>query len=115
PMVQFNWGKAWGFKAIITQMTQRFTLFLDSGVPVRATVEIAFQQVAQQGSYPPQNPTSQSVPGRRIRTVERGDRIDLIAYQEYGQASQWKHIAEVNGLVDPLSLTPGQRLIIEPL
>src|SRR5262245_9528430 len=38
PIVKFHWGLTWSFKAVVTNVTQRFTLFLATGTPVRATV-----------------------------------------------------------------------------
>jgi hypothetical protein len=112
PRCQFNWGTTWSFKAVITQVTQRFTLFLENGTPVRATVTVTFQQVEQQGIYPPQNPTSQGLEGRRVRIVRNGDRLDWIAYEEYGDPGLWRLIADASGLDNPLKLQPGQRLVI---
>jgi len=114
PRCMFNWGKKWGFKAIIKRMKQRFTLFLEDGTPVRATVEVTFQQVEKEGSYPPQNPTTRGELDRSVRLVRPGDRLDLIAYEEYGDPTLWKHIAEANDLANPLAIQPGQRLVIVP-
>ncbi|MCD6553661.1 MAG: peptidoglycan-binding protein [Thermodesulfobacteriota bacterium] len=114
PRCMFNWGQMWSFKAIITQMSQKFTLFLEDGTPVRATVDVTFQQVEQEGTYPPQNPTSGGGPARKHRLVRPGDRIDWIAYEEYGDSSLWRLIADENDLENPLQLTPGQVLVIVP-
>lgn len=114
PRVMFSWGMMWSFKAIITEMSQRFTLFLEDGTPVRATVDVTFQQVEQEGTYPGQNPTTAGQPGQRTRIVHPGDRLDWIAYQEYGDATLWRLIAEANHLDDPTQLAPGQRLVIAP-
>jgi nucleoid-associated protein YgaU len=47
--------------------------------------------------------------------VHEGQSLDWIAYQEYGNPSCWRHIAEINDLDDPLNLQPGQVLKIVPL
>jgi hypothetical protein len=114
PRCMFSWGRVWGFKAIITQMSQRFTLFLEDGTPVRATVSVTFQQVEQEGTYPAQNPTSQGRPGQRTRIVRPGDRLDWLAFEEYRDSSLWRLIAEANDLDDPQAIKPGQRLVIAP-
>jgi nucleoid-associated protein YgaU len=115
PKVIFRWGAAWSFKAVITQMTQRFTLFLPNGTPVRATVTVAFQQAEDEGSYPFQNPTSHALAGHKLRVVRQGDRLDWIAFEEYGDATAWRHVADANDLADPLNLEPGQVLLVPPL
>ncbi|MCA9972369.1 MAG: LysM peptidoglycan-binding domain-containing protein, partial [Anaerolineales bacterium] len=48
----------------------------------------------------------------RTWPVIRGDRLDLIASAVYGDATRWRQIADYNNLDDPLTLRPGQRLII---
>jgi hypothetical protein len=114
PRVMFSWGRVWGFKAIITEMSQNFTYFLEDGRPVRATVEVTFQQVEHEGTYPPQNPTTAGRPGRRTYVVRPGDRLDWISYEHYRDPTCWRLIAEANDLDDPLQLVPGQRLVIVP-
>lgn len=115
PLCQFQWGTNWAFKAVVTNISQRFTLFLADGTPVRATLEVTFQQVEDEGLYPRQNPTSGGGEGRKIHIVRVGERIDWIATSEYGDPALWRLIAEQNELDDPLMLEPGQRLAIPPL
>ena len=115
PVVEFQWGKIWTFKAVVTQISSSFTMFGISGVPVRATCDIQLKQVEDPSSYPFQNPTSGGVAGHRTHVVEQGERLDLIAANEYGDAQQWRHIAHANGLNDPLRLRPGTILSLPPL
>lgn len=112
PKVHFQWGKAWSFDAVITSMKQNFTLFLADGTPVRATVDVTFQQVKDEKLFPPQNPTSGGDGGERLWTVNEGDSLAWIAYSEYGDASQWRRIAEANRLIHVRRLTPGMVLEI---
>jgi nucleoid-associated protein YgaU len=114
PTVSFQWGGL-DFGAVITNMTQKFTLFLQDGTPVRTTVDITLEQLVDEGDYPRQNPTSGGGDAHKTRVVQAGERIDLIAFQEYDDATQWRRIAEANGLTHPLRLRPGQRLAIPPL
>jgi nucleoid-associated protein YgaU len=111
PKVQFTWGKAWSFEAVITSLSVTFTLFLPDGTPVRATAKVAFQQI-QDTKELPQNPTSGGIGGERVRTVEEGDRLDLIAHEEYGDTAQWRLIAAANGISDPRNLRTGSTLVI---
>lgn len=111
PQCRFWWGSTWNFTAAVTNINQKFTMFLGDGTPVRATLDVTFQQVKDENSYPFQNPTSRSEP-RRTRRVAPGDRLDLIAFQEYGDASRWLELADVNDLEDPMLLEVGQILKI---
>ncbi len=111
PYVAFSWG-SFNFVACITNMTQRFTLFKHDGTPVRAKVDVTFTQFYDVEDYRPkkQNPTSGGGKSERVWRVVLGDRLDSIAASVYGDATQWRRIAEHNRLTNPLHLTPGQSL-----
>jgi len=111
PLVAFIWGKLY-FVAYITQMTQKFTLFAHDGTPVRAEVELTFTQYVDLDDYPSQNPTSGGGPIARVWRVSGSDRIDTIAAQVYGNAAQWRLIAQYNKLDNPTQLRPGQQLLV---
>lgn len=112
PRVLFQWGRTWSFEAVITSMKQQFTLFLDTGIPVRATLDVTFKQVTDPGQLRAQNPTSGGEGGERVWRVEAGDTLAWIAYREYGDATKWRLIAEANRLTRVRELTPGSVLVI---
>lgn len=115
PHVEFRWGQSWSFKAVITSIQQKFTLFLPDGTPVRSTVQISFLQAEEDGKYPGQNPTSGAREGYAVHVVKEGESIDWIAFSEYGNSNAWRHLAAANGLDEPEKLRPGQRLLIVPM
>ena len=115
PQCEFRWGQAWSFKAVITNISQKFTLFLPDGTPVRSTMNITFLQAAEEGQYPGQNPTTVSKPGYKTRKVKQGETLDWIAFDEYGDSNHWRFLADINNLDDPMRLAPGQVLAIAPL
>src|SRR5258707_308919 len=115
PQVEFRWGTMWSFKAVIANITQKFTLFLADGTPVRASVDVVFRQVEDEGLYPRQNPTSGGVAGHRTHTMKEGETLDWLAAKEYGSAAQWRFIAEVNKIDDPFQLKPGTVISLPPL
>ena len=112
PRVRFQWGAAWSFDAVLTSITQNFTLFLADGTPVRATLDVSFQQIRDSSHFARQNPTSGGVSRGRLWTVKEGDTLALIAYREYGDATRWRPIAEVNRLSEVRRLRPGTVLEI---
>lgn len=114
PVVEFQWGEVWTFKAVVTSITSNFTVFDETGTPVRATCDIQLKQVEDPNSYPFQNPTSGGAAGHRTRVMSQGERLDSIAAQEYGDATQWRHIAEANEIDDPLRVRPGVTLRLPP-
>lgn len=115
PEVAFKWG-VFQFEAVITQMTQKFTMFKHDGTPVRAQINVTFAQHKDANNYPNQNPTSGGAEDvRQVWSVVRGDRLDLIAAKVYGDATKWRLIAQYNGVLKPMNLRPGQQLVIPRL
>jgi LysM repeat protein len=114
PLVQFEWGPVVSFKAVITNITQKFTMFKSDGTPVRATLNVTFQEAEKPGKYPFQNPTTSSTPGYKVRIIKEGESLDWIAQEEYGDPALWRFIADTNNLEDPMKLSPGQKLSIAP-
>jgi LysM repeat protein len=105
--VRFEWGNFLSFTAVITQVTQTFTMFKMDGTPVRAKVNVTLKEVPDAPTS--QNPTSRSDP-RKIWVVRQGETLDWIAFKEYGSPAYWRHIAETNDLANPRDLRPGQVL-----
>lgn len=114
PHCMFIWG-AFTFEAVITQMSEQIDLFLPSGTAVRSTIQISLQQVSDAFDILGQNPTSGGGIAPTTRTLDAGDRLDLIAYDAYGDSTRWRQIAEANGIDDPLHLRTGQLIIIPPM
>ena len=112
PFVVFQWG-VFHFVSVITNMTQNFILFDKDGTPLRAKVDITFtQHVDRDDDYVRQNLSTGAGLVEQTAPVVSGDRLDSIAAQVYGDAGKWRLIAEQNQIIDPLSLRPGQRLLI---
>jgi hypothetical protein len=109
-----HWGKFMSYVAVIESLSHVFTFFKANGTPLRANVTVTLREVYDEGTLPPQNPTSRSEV-RRTWIVEKGQRIEWIAHNVYGSTSAWRHLAEVNNLLNPAVLRPGQILKIVPL
>ena len=114
PHCVFGWGH-YEFEGVITQMTETLTLFTKDGVPVRSKMQMSLQQIVDKKGFPgKQNPTSGGGVAPTSRVLYAGDRLDLIAWQEYGDCSKWRLIAEANEGVDPLHLRSGRTIVIPP-
>jgi nucleoid-associated protein YgaU len=107
PRVRFQWGPAWSFEAVITSITQKFTLFASDGTPVRATLDVTFQQIRDEADEKNQNPTSGGTGGEHQWTVQVGDTLQSIAYEMYGDTARWREIADANRLTSVRDLPPG--------
>lgn len=108
PVIQFSWG-SFVFVGVLQQADVRFNLFLPSGVPVRATVDVTIKQYhdnrKETGMLQSANFTKQHV-------VHRGDTLAGIAAEHYDDPSKWRPIADANNIDDPLALEPGRVLMI---
>jgi hypothetical protein len=112
--VVVQWGKFISYVAVVESVSQVFTFFKANGTPLRANVTVSLREVLDKAELPPQNPTSRSEV-RRTWVVEKGQRIEWIAHNVYGTTSAWRHLADVNNLLNPAVLRPGQILKIVPL
>jgi hypothetical protein len=108
PVVLFTWGDL-NFMGVLERAEQRFTLFYSSGIPARATVDVTFKEFTEGTEQAGKN---RSATFDKRRTVRRGDTLSGIAGREYGDPGNWRPIALVNGIDDPLTLYPGQVLVI---
>jgi nucleoid-associated protein YgaU len=115
PRIRFTWGDGLSFKAIVESVQRKFTLFSPKGVPLRATLSIAYReyktiedQVAELNL--------QSTDHTKTRIVQKGDTLSRIAAEEYNDPTAWRVIADKNPAIEnPLSLRPGMVLKIPPL
>lgn len=110
----FQWGGDWQFKAAVTSISVKYTLFRQNGTPVRAVATLSLQEGDDSSEQRAQNPTSGSLPGYKKREVKPHDTLAGIAFQEYGTSTEWRRIAEANQIDDPLAIKPGMILAIPP-
>ena len=108
-----SWGR-FRFRGVLDHVSGKFTLFLADGTPVRATLSVVFKEFIDVEVLVKEQPT-ESGDHRKTRVVRSGDRIDTIASDAYGDAGNWRPIAEANNLDDPRQLKPGRILIIPHL
>jgi nucleoid-associated protein YgaU len=113
PPVLFVWGPL-RFKAIIERLTQRFTMFKEDGVPVRATLNVTFKEYKTIQDQLNDKPTESSDWTKR-RVLTQQDRLCLIAAIEYEDPTVWRAIADANDIDNPRLLQPGQEIRLPPL
>lgn len=116
PKLLMTWGVL-KFTVVITKLSVKFTLFHPDGTPARATADTEFQVYGdkigvEQSVTTGQNPTSRGRAGLRGREIMPHDTLAQIAYQEFGDASKWRLLADLNGIDDPLRLPVGEWLEI---
>jgi hypothetical protein len=112
PWVIFHWGDFHSFKAVVSSLDLTFEYFSSSGTPLRARAALVLTQYQEDMAFGPQNPTSGTPRPHRVHRVQPGETLDRIAAVHLGDATQWRVIAEANGIEDPLALRPGSLLAI---
>ncbi|WP_456434541.1 CIS tube protein [Thermosulfuriphilus sp.] len=113
PICEFTWGSV-HFRAVIEKVSQRYVLFRDDGVPVRAKVSLSFRRYATVREQQDRKPLHSSDVSK-TRILSRADNLFLLAWREYGDPEAWRIIAKANELSDPLDVEPGTVLLLPPL
>lgn len=113
PICTFKWGSL-QFKGTVRDVQQKFTMFLDSGKPVRAVVTVKFSSVLDVVLSKKNSPW-ESPDRTKYRVLDEGSSLWQLAYDEYGNADKWKEIARANGISNPLDISPGMEIILPPL
>jgi nucleoid-associated protein YgaU len=113
PVLLFTWSSL-SFICVVGKVTQRFVMFLPDGTPVRARLQVTFNEFAdpQLQAMAQKNETADYT---KLHVVSEGETLNAIAARVYDNALVWRPIALVNDLDDPRSLTVGQQLVIPKL
>ncbi|MBI3284920.1 MAG: peptidoglycan-binding protein LysM [Burkholderiales bacterium] len=112
PVVVFTWAGPL-FTGIIVKLDQKFTMFLSSGIPVRAELTVTFKSVLTEEEDLQSRGYFNC---RQLWQVKESDRLYLIAQDTLGDATQWRLIASYNDIYDPLNFPQrkdiGRKLVI---
>lgn len=106
PKVTFKWGSL-NFNGVVTKFNHTYIMFTESGMPVRAKVNLTFKSLISPTDTRRKSPF-ESPDRSKYRTVRQGMGLWDIANMEYGDPDMWKVIAKENGILNPLDIRPGQ-------
>lgn len=110
PVILFVWGR-FTFKGVVESLSQKYTMFLSDGTPVRAECALKIRNVfdANVDDGDGQSFSIQTKEGAPY-SVKDGDRLDLIAAARLGDAGRWAEIAALNEIVDPVTMDGKKQL-----
>jgi len=112
PPCLFVWG-TFIYQGVVSKIGKQFTYFYEGGIPARAKVSLTLKpyktidEIAGIIKLHSSDVTKQ-------RVFTEGDSLAMMAYREYGDAAQWRRIAEANGIDDPFDIAPGTELALPP-
>jgi nucleoid-associated protein YgaU len=96
PITTFAWGDL-SFTGVVTKVNQRYTLFLDSGVPVRAQLQVSLQEYKEPADEARET-KRETADFTRRHQVGAGETLSGIAGAMYGDPAKWRPLAIANDL-----------------
>jgi nucleoid-associated protein YgaU len=119
PVCEFDWGGPLSsdnltFRGVFDKITQKYTMFLASGIPVRATLSISiskFQSIDEQIPLIKRASSDRT----KIRVLDQSDHLWHLADREYGDVARWRVIANANNIENPRLIPAGLEVILPPL
>jgi len=115
PVCRLNWGKFGRiFVGVLEKLDQKFTMFMEDGTPVRATVTCTFKEW-RKNKEDQEIQQTHSADIAKMKILRRGDTLSSIAAEEYFDPAKWRPIALANGIDNPLRIATGSALIVPRL
>jgi hypothetical protein len=126
PIIHFVWGGGFpsshlpdpvaqqakfSFRGVLTNVRQNFTFFSRFGVPLRAKLNITLKEYWSLSAQLLQLRLA-SADRTHAHVLKTGETLSALAGDQYGDASDWRRIAELNRIDDPRRLAPGARLAL---
>jgi Contractile injection system tube protein/LysM domain len=102
------------FQCVVESVKQKFTLFSPEGVPLRATLSVSFREYKTLDDQLSQ--LNLNSPDRtQGHVLQSGETLASVSAQCYRTPSEWRRVADQNGINDPRRLTPGTILQVPPI
>ncbi len=112
PPCLFIWGK-FIFKGVVSKLTKQYIFFYASGIPGRVKVTLTLKPYKTPDEILANNEMHSSDLSK-LRRVDEGDNLWLMAFREYENSGDWRLIAKKNDIENPLLLENGIELILPP-
>lgn len=110
PYITLSWGKSPYFvECILTQIDYEFKMFTRDGTPIRARVDLSFEEIA--------TATTKKAVIKKQKTAKtyrtkKGETLYEIAEKTYEKPDRWKIIATANGISNPFKVPAGITLYL---
>jgi nucleoid-associated protein YgaU len=114
PRLLFTWGESFAFTCVLARVSQRFILFLPNGTPVRARLQVTFNEF-NDVDLETKETKRETADFSKLYVVSQGETLSAIAGRTYGNPSLWRPIAVRNDIENPRVLPVGLRLLVPQL
>jgi hypothetical protein len=113
PVVLFAWGSL-TFTGVLGRVVQKFTMFLDSGIPVRARLQVTFQEF-KTAAEEAKEVGRRTADYTRVHRLAQGETLPQVAARFYRNPALWRPIAIANQIDDARRLPPAAELTVPKL
>jgi contractile injection system tube protein/LysM domain-containing protein len=113
PVLLFTWASL-SFRCVLARVSQRFILFRADGTPVRARLQVTFNEF-RNADLEARETKRETADFSKLYVVGQGEHLSAIAARTYGDPTLWRPIALRNDIDDPRALSVGMRLVIPQL
>lgn len=113
PVLLFTWGGL-SFTGVLSRVNQRFTMFTEAGIPVRARLQVTFSEW-KSALDEAREVKRETADYSRVYQVGQHDTISAIAARLYADPALWRPLALANELDSPRRLPVGLALRVPAL
>jgi hypothetical protein len=113
PILIFTWGSL-SFTCVLAKATQRFIMFRPDGVPVRARLQVTFNEFRNL-EFEAKETKRETADFSKLHIVGQGETLSGIAARVYENTALWRPIALRNRIDNPRILPVGLQLIVPRL
>ena len=113
PILALSWSSL-QLQCVLAKVSQKFLMFADDGTPVRARLNVTFDEIIDPEQEAKQVGRQTADFTKSYQVVE-GDTLSGIAGRLYHDPTLWRPIAVANDLSDPRAIAAGQSLRIPSL
>jgi hypothetical protein len=113
PVLLFTWASL-SFTCVLARASQRFIMFLPDGTPVRARLQVTFNEF-NNVELEAKEIKRETADFSELYVVGHGETLSAIAGRTYGNPALWRAIAVRNSVDNPRALPVGLRLLVPQL
>lgn len=113
PVLLFTWSSL-TFTCVLARVTQQFLMFRPDGTPVRARLQVAFNEF-RNAELEAKEVKRETADYSKLHVVRQGETLSAIAAALYGDPLQWRPIAIRNGIDRPAAVAAGTQLVVPAL